>query len=76
MSAPADHIDYGQVQALPGMGPAIGDVWANRARGELYTIVKIRQSRRCWVTIRGVGDEREVLLANLERYYTVAERRP
>lgn len=69
MPAPSDHIDYGVVQALPGLGPVPGDVWVSKGDGSMFTIVDIQQRKRCWVTVRGRGGEREILLGNLERYY-------
>jgi hypothetical protein len=74
MSAPADRIDYGVVQQLPGMGPEIGSVWRNRHSGCLYTIVGVQQRLRCWVTVRGVDGEREISLSEFDRSYMPTAR--
>ncbi len=74
MGAPADRIDYGIAQALPGMGPEIGSTWRNKGSGDWYTIVSIRQTRKCWVTIRGVHGEREISLQYLHEYYMPTTR--
>lgn len=69
MPAPSDRIDYGVTQTLPGMGPEIGSSWRNKHSGTWYTIVRIQQRRKCWVTVRGVYGEREISLAHLYEFY-------
>lgn len=70
MPAPKDRIDYGDTQCLPGLGPPLGSTWRNRKLGNIVTVVQISQRRHGWVTIRTISGEREILLADLERFYT------
>lgn len=74
MPVPDDRIDYGVTQALPGMGAEIGSTWRNKGSGDWYTIVRIRQARKCWVTIRGVHGEREISVQDLHEYYQPTTR--
>lgn len=62
-------IDDNGVLALPGMGPAPGTVYKNRAVNTYATVVAVLQRRQCWVLIRKNDREDEIPLADLDRYW-------
>lgn len=46
---------FGQQLMIPGTGPALGALYRNRHTGDVGCVVKLRQGRYGWVTLR-VGD--------------------
>lgn len=49
---PAIDPAVGQQLALPGMGPALGELYRNVHTGQVGCVVATREGRRGWVTLR------------------------
>ena len=51
---------FGQQLTIPGTGPQLGGLWRNRHTGEMGCVVKLRQGRHGWVTLRAGGRVTEI----------------
>jgi hypothetical protein len=59
-----------QQLALQGMTPAPGERWRNVNTGSIAVVLRLEQRSYGWVTIRIVGSEQTLTIANFLRHFT------
>jgi hypothetical protein len=60
---------FGQQLMLPGTGPELGELYRNKHSNQVGCVVRLRQGRYGWVTLRVSDRLTDVQFTDLEKYW-------
>lgn len=60
---------FGQQQMIVGLGPQLGECYVNVHTGRIGHVVKLRQGRYAWVTLRADGRLTDIPVGDLGTHW-------